>query len=109
MRVRTRIKFYPLTKSSEEILEYVTSLVKQYCLETEWKLLEEVFVGFYTLYQIEQKRYDIQQADGYESSLVVRLLNNIYINHLDGGNEDIARKLACNIALRCDCYNYLTF
>ena len=106
--MKTKIEFYPLNKSSEEILEYLTSLVKQHCLEAEWKLLEEVFVGFYTPYQVERIRHGIQECI-YESNLVVKLLNNIYVNYQIAGDEFIARTIAVNIALRCDCYNHLTF
>lgn len=106
--MKTKIEFYPLNKSSEEILEYVTSVVKQHCLEAEWKLLEKVFVSFYTPYQIERRRHDIQECL-YESNLVVKLLNNIYVSASMGGDESIARTIACNVSLRCDCYNHLTF
>lgn len=106
--MKTRLEFNALNKSSEEILQYVTSLVKQYCLESEWKQLEEVFVEFYTPYQIELRRHDIQECS-YEFTLVVKLLNNIYVSSSMGGKKGIARTVACNVALRCGCYNHLTF
>lgn len=104
----TRIEFNFLNKSSEEILEYLISVVKQYCLEAEWKELEEVFVEFYTLYEVEQKRNHIEKCK-YEASLVIKLLNNLYVRSYMAGREDIARKIAIKVGDRCDHYSHLTF
>lgn len=113
--MKIKIEFNFLNKSSEEILEYFTNLVKQYCLEAEWKQLESVFVEFYALYKLGENNYNLEKcinSRSDECDFVIKLLNNLYINsagRVEIGSEIIARTLTYKIADRCSCYNHLTF
>jgi hypothetical protein len=98
---------FPETQSPIEILEFITILTKQYCLESEWKELESMFNEFYHL---EQVKYQLvhMYLTSYECALVIKLLNNIYMNSHRGG-ESIAREIAIKIADRCSCTSSYTF
>ena len=103
-----RIKLeFPETESPIEVLEFITNLTKQYCLESEWKKLKLVFTEFYTIERVKY-RLKSMSVTSYECALVIKILNDLYMNDHRGG-ESIAREVAIKISDRCDCMNTYTF
>jgi len=98
---------FPKTESSIEILEFITDLTKQYCLESEWKKLKLMFTEFYNVERINY-RLRSMSVTSYECALVIKLLNDLYM-HSHHGGESIAREVAVKIGDRCSCTSSYTF
>lgn len=100
---------FPYTQDTPktEVIEFLTNLTKQYCLEAEWKKLQPLFTKFYTAEVINPILEEIKQTSC-ECYLVIKLLNHLYMNH-HWGNEGLARETAHKVADRCGCFSSFTF
>ena len=106
--MRINLNFpYTQDSSKTEVIEFLTSLTKQYCLETEWKKIEPLFTKFYTPKVIDSVFNEIKQTS-FECYLVIKLLNHLYTNYHWGG-EGLARETAHKVADRCGCFSSFTF
>ena len=103
----TVILKFPETESPIEILEFITTLTKQYCLESEWKKLNLMFTEFYNIERVKN-RSNSMSLTSYECALVIKLLNDLYL-HSHHGGESIARQIAIKISDRCSCTSSYTF
>jgi len=104
--MRVTLKF-PETESPTEILEFLTNLTKQYCLEAEWKKLEPLFTKFYNIERVKHRLQDMSNTYQ-ECGLVIKILNDIYMNY-HWGTEGLARDIAIRVADRCNCMSSYTF
>lgn len=100
---------FPYTQETpkEEVIEFLTNLTKQYCLETEWKKLKPLFTKFYTP-EVINPLFEAIKETSCECYLVIKLLNHLYVNY-HWGSEAKAREIAIKIADRCGCFSAFSF
>ena len=100
---------FPYTQDSpkEEVIEFLTNLTKQYCLESEWKNIESLFTKFYTP-EVINPIFEATKETSCECYLVIKLLNHLYVNY-HWGKEAKAREIAIKIANRCGCFSAFSF
>jgi len=84
-----------------KLVNFLIELTKKYCLESEWKSLEQDFYAFYTSPDKISKIARMIKEEHLECNFVIKLLNEMYI-YTPGSKSAFSRQLAKSVARRCN-------